>query len=171
MRHRLWGAKHTPAYVSIRQHTSADECSTCGAQSICQRTSAYVSIRQRMSALPAERKAYVSVRQHMSADECSTCGAQSESHVVVSAALRGACVSYAYVSVPQHTYHTRIARIRQRSSAYRTHTSAYVSCTARCLRIVRIRQHTSAHVCIRQHTSAYVMPAYRSAMRSACSTL
>jgi hypothetical protein len=42
-----------PAYVSIRQHTSAYV-------SIRQHTSAYVSVRQRTSA-------YVSIRQHTSA--------------------------------------------------------------------------------------------------------
>jgi hypothetical protein len=52
-----------PAYVSIRQHTSAYV-------SIRQHTSAYVSIRQHTSAyvsIPQHTSAYVSIRQHTSA--------------------------------------------------------------------------------------------------------
>jgi hypothetical protein len=52
-----------PAYVSIRQHTSA-------CVSIRQHTSAYVSIRQHTSAYVSMRQhasAYVSIRQHTSA--------------------------------------------------------------------------------------------------------
>jgi isocitrate/isopropylmalate dehydrogenase len=48
--------------------------------------------------------------------------------------------------------------IRQHTSAYVKHTTAYVKCESAVGRSTRnsIRQHTSAYVSIRQHTSAYV---------------
>ncbi len=58
-----FGCLHTSAYISIRQHTSAYV-------SIRQHTSAYVSIRQHTSAYVSMRQhtsAYVSIRQHTSA--------------------------------------------------------------------------------------------------------
>jgi hypothetical protein len=60
-----------PAYVSIRQHTSAYKL--CESVLVCciLHTSAYVSIRQHTSAYVSIRQhtsAYVSIRQHASAD-------------------------------------------------------------------------------------------------------
>ncbi len=117
--------KAQPAYVSIRQHTSAYV-------RIRQHTSAYVSIRQHTSA-------YVSIRQQTSAYVPTN---TSPSHTT-------SPPPRAYPSPPSTRQHTSAyVSIRQHTSAYvsiRQHTSAHIS----------TRQHTSAHVSIRQHTSAY----------------
>jgi hypothetical protein len=113
--------QHTPAYVSIRQHTSQTRLAQLApvptrpnthvsrrqhaSVSMRQHTSAYVSIRQ-------HTPAYVSIRQHTSACMCQH---MSE-----------------YVSICRHT--PSYASIRQ-------HTSAYVSSP------LRERRRQYAHVC------------------------
>jgi hypothetical protein len=100
--------QRTSAYVSVRQHTSCGS-SARGSPITCMHTSAYVSIRQHTSA-------YVSIRQH----------------------------TPAYASIRQNT--PAYVSIRQHTSAYasiRQHTSAYVmreqreglACAARCTEV------------------------------------
>jgi hypothetical protein len=151
------------AYVSIRQHTSADESCTCGAQSeshvvvsaalhgACV-SYAYVSVSY----------AYVSVRQHTSVcvSYCVSYAYVSVRQRIVrirqrtSAALHGACVSYAYVSVRQHAYRTAYRSVRQRIVRIRQRTSAALRGACVSYAYVSVRQRTSAYVSIRQHTSA-----------------
>jgi hypothetical protein len=80
----LLRCQHTSAYVSIRQHTSADGCRTSAPPQVsafgqhtsayvsrCQHTSADVSIRQHTSAYVSrcqQTSADVSIRQQTSAD-------------------------------------------------------------------------------------------------------
>jgi hypothetical protein len=150
-----------PAYVSIRQHTSAYVSirqpsllhiasptaffTTCKDVSIRQHTSAYVSIRQRC---PSSLLHTASATAFF-----TTCGDQHTS---------------AYVSIRQHTSLLHIASataflLPVKTSAYasiRQHTSAYVSIrqhtSASAFFTTCGDQHTSAYVSIRQHTSAYV---------------
>jgi hypothetical protein len=161
---------HTPAYVSIRQHPSANVNTTsayvsCMAALRSSNVNTITCIRRHMSA-------YVSIRQHTSACVCCMAALRSSNVNTITSRARtlAHCATWrrrtpesrcqtphtsAYVSTRQHT--SADVSIRQ-------HTSAYVSIRqtpgggerrnpgARH----RTRQHTSAHVSIRQHTSAYV---------------
>jgi hypothetical protein len=84
--------QHTSAYVSIRQHTSVSETSSClsAYASIRQHTSAYVSIRNKFMPVSIRQHtpAYVSIRQR----SCLQCG---ESRLSLH--------TPAYVSIRQHT--------------------------------------------------------------------
>jgi hypothetical protein len=139
--------RHTSAYVSIRQHTSAgggtrlseplglnggeavevgsrgQEHVVVHCQPIRQHTSAYVSIRQHTSA-------YVSIRQHTSAYVSIRMRMQVGSRGEGRSRYTSMHTSE-YVSIRQHTHaHEEWTSIRStyRSTVYQyQHTSAYVS--------------------------------------------
>ncbi len=149
-----------PAYVSIRQHTSAyvsirqpSACAeahrTCIRQhTSAQHTSAYVSIRQPSACAEAHRtcirprirphirqqtSAYVSTRQHTSA--YVSIRQSSEARL-----RRGLVHLSVHVA---EAFAEALNNSRVPACVSTSHTSAYVS----------IRQHTSAYVSTRQHTS------------------
>ncbi len=105
LRRARHGHLHTSAYVSIRQHTLAED------------TSAYVSIRQHTSA-------YVSIRQHTIRQHTSV-------HVIIrqhTSAYVSKHVSHhtsEYASIRQNT--SAYVSIRAEGVSIRQHTSAYVS--------------------------------------------
>jgi hypothetical protein len=126
-----------PAYVSIRQHTSATISRFVFQTPLLkqfQHTSAYVSIRQHTSATISRfvvRPLSVSTWKFqceptMMTSKCACAARNWDSPMWLVSSKKTNLQTSAYVSIRQHT-------------------SAYVS----------IRQHTSAYVSIRQHTSAY----------------
>jgi hypothetical protein len=155
-------ARHEPAYVSIRQHTSAYASLTSPTTNTMHDGPSHVTNRPLLSSggstvilISAEPKAasspetgsmhttcaHVSIRQHTSA------------YVRPRARQRPALCTQpahtsAYVSIRQHT--SAYVSIRQAASSPETG-SMHTTCAH-----VSIRQHTSAYVSIRQHTSAYV---------------
>ncbi len=125
--------QQTSADVSIRQHTSAYV-------SIRQHTSAYVSIRQHTSAYAQHTCLHASPRLSLRLAEEEGGGGVSRSWGGggVSRCLQGAvglCAAPLRDPAPPATC------IRQQTSAYAQHTSAYVS----------ICQHTSAYVFAQPH--------------------
>jgi hypothetical protein len=138
---------HTSAYVSIRQHTSAD-------------TSPSVSMTR--AGAKRERASFDTAEQLPRRTLCCVPGRDPASSSEARRNTRGG-PGGAYVSIRQHT--SAYVSIRQNTSAYvsiRQHTSAYVSIrqhtsdTSDTSAYISIRHHTSAYVSIRQHTSAYV---------------
>jgi hypothetical protein len=144
--------KISPAYVSIRQHTSA-----------------YVSIRQHTSA-------YVSMHTSANAAYVSVCCIRQHTYLISSltSVRRKANISSAFVSICQHLsafvsicqHLSAFVSICQHLSAFvsiRQHTSARSTPAERQHLVVPFhamdlladcRQHTPAYVSIRQHTSA-----------------
>jgi hypothetical protein len=111
IRRPLWTSLHStvpaaPAYVSIRQHTSAYVSVTCIPQYLQhQHTSEYVSIRQHTSALLAfHSTCSTSIRQHTSA-------------LLAFQSISTAQRERAYASIRQHT--PAYASIRQHSTVSR----------------------------------------------------
>jgi hypothetical protein len=121
--------QHTPAYFSIRQHTSAIYIDVhCVFQA---------GIRLYFPPFWRGRRREKKECQCLFKDRCATCSV-AESRVAPPA----------YVSIRQHTSaYVSACRCTTCSVAESSlHTSAYVS----------IRQHTSAYVSICQHMPAYV---------------
>ena len=134
-----------PAYVSIRQHTSAyvrsPQCASttaaapplCCSVSIRQHTSAYVSIRQHTSAYVSIRQhttAYVSIRQHTSA-YTDLFRQRASAARCTHACSNSACKS-AYVSIRQHTLTCTHARLLGTGTGLASAMACFRSAT--CLR-------------------------------------